>query len=367
MSGNKKSGKARMVIFLLGIIFSCTRPVLAPLDLNYPTRPMELPGDLAAHKWAQIEWWYYTGHLKSEDGKNYGFELTFFQHRTDLDQHPGMKLGSAMPLVYMAHLALVDEASGKYLHQLIGLPAGKNAGASEEEYQVVLGKWRASGDEQIHHISAAAEKLGVDLELKPLKPAALHSENGIVAKGEGLANYYMSYPRMELSGTIFFEARRIPVQGIGWFDHEYGYMGLRTGLGWDWFSIQLDDNTEYMIYTIRRPDGAVEPLSRACRIDRDGKEECLLISEARINQVGLWLSPHTNSAYPSGWQILIPAWGVDLIVIPTVSDQEFQFMGLGYWEGSCKVLGKPANGLAYVELVGYSKSKTMEIIDPNKK
>ena len=305
--------------------------------------------------------------MQRADGKSYGFELSFFQHRTDLDRYQGMRMDRAVPLVYMAHLALVDEGSGKYLRQGVALPAGKGAYASEDKYQVVLGKWSAGGDERVQHISAASQKFGVDLELKPVKPAALHGQNGIVPKGEGLANYYMSYPRMEIKGTIVLAGAKIPVQGIGWFDHEYGYMGVTPDVGWDWFSIQLDDNTEYMIYIIRRPDGKMEPLSRACRIDPTGKEDCLPISEVKVIPLGLWLSPHTNAAYPSGWRILVPAWQVDLVVAPKVADQEFVFMDLGYWEGSCKVLGKPANGLAYVELVGYSKSKMMGIIDPNKK
>ncbi len=349
----------RKIGMILGAILvlsaGCARQKLPPLDLSYPTKLMELPRDLAAHPWAFLEWWYYTGHLKAEDGKNYGFELTIFKVRTDLAKDNEKWISRVVPVGYMANLALVDETSGEYLHQTIVLPAGKNAEASGEEYQIVLGKWRASGDEQVHHISADTKKFGVDLELKPIKPAALHSKTGIVPKGEGVANYYMSYPRMKINGTIFFNGEKIPVQGMGWFDREYGFMGQRMGFGWDWFSIQLQDNTEYMIYTIRRSDGTVEPLSRACRIDQAGKEECLPLGETTINALGLWSSPGTKAVYPSGWQIIIPAWGVDLVVAPTVADQEFDFMGGGYWEGSCKVLGKPANGLAYVELVGYRK------------
>ena len=33
----------------------------------------------AAHPDYRTEWWYYTGHLRTESGKRYGFEVTFFR------------------------------------------------------------------------------------------------------------------------------------------------------------------------------------------------------------------------------------------------------------------------------------------------
>ncbi|MCB1025859.1 MAG: hypothetical protein KDB79_15800, partial [Acidobacteria bacterium] len=48
--------------------------------------PVELPRDLFAHKNAQTEWWYYTGHAETQEGSRFGFELVFFKRRTDLDK-----------------------------------------------------------------------------------------------------------------------------------------------------------------------------------------------------------------------------------------------------------------------------------------
>jgi predicted secreted hydrolase len=47
---------------------------------------VELPRDLYAHAEAQTEWWYYTGHMRTESGRRFGFELVFFKRRTDLDR-----------------------------------------------------------------------------------------------------------------------------------------------------------------------------------------------------------------------------------------------------------------------------------------
>ena len=37
------------------------------------------PRDHAAHFGYQTEWWYYTGHVVAQDGRRFGYELTFFR------------------------------------------------------------------------------------------------------------------------------------------------------------------------------------------------------------------------------------------------------------------------------------------------
>ena len=106
--------------------------------------------------------------------------------------------------------------------------------------------------------------------------------------------------------------------------------------------------------------------SKACKIDQAGDEACIPFSEFRVDSLGLWQSPETRATYPAGWHMVIDQFGLDVVIVPEVSDQEFRFMDLAYWEGSCKVLGKPANGLSYTELVGYAKSELMNIASGNK-
>jgi predicted secreted hydrolase len=336
------------------------------MDFSYPQKPMQLPRDLAAHEWAQTEWWYYTGHLKSADGKKYGFELTFFRRRMDNDSFHGMKFGEVVQNAYMSHFSVTEESTGKFIRQGLASPEGPMASALSDQYQVRIGPWQASGDDRVHRIKAAHPEMAIDLELQPLKPAVLHGNNGIVAKGNNMANYYMSYTRLQVSGKLVFEGREMEVTGLGWFDHEYGFMGATPDTGWDWYSIQLDDNTEYMIYAIRRPDKTIEPLSKACKIDQQSKEQCVPVAQAKITPVSSWKSPLTRASYPSGWQIAVPELGLEVKVSPDAPDQEFLFLDIAYWEGSCSVEGRPANGMAYVELVGYSRSEIMNMTNPEK-
>jgi predicted secreted hydrolase len=42
-------------------------------------------------------------------------------------------------------------------------------------------------------------------------------------------------------------------------DHQWGNFVSLAGAGWDWYSMQLSNNTEYMLYVIR--DSQHRPLS----------------------------------------------------------------------------------------------------------
>ena len=42
-------------------------------------RVFSFPVDHGAHQNFQTEWWYFTGNLKSEQGDDFGYQLTFFR------------------------------------------------------------------------------------------------------------------------------------------------------------------------------------------------------------------------------------------------------------------------------------------------
>jgi predicted secreted hydrolase len=55
-------------------------------------------------------------------------------------------------------------------------------------------------------------------------------------------------------------------------DHEFGSAALReTQQGWDWYSIQLDNDSELMLYVIRRVDGSPDITSSGSLIGSDGE------------------------------------------------------------------------------------------------
>jgi predicted secreted hydrolase len=143
-------------------------------------------------------------------------------------------------------------------------------------------------------------------------------------------------------------------------DHEFGSDELqRDQVGWDWFSIQLDDRREIMSYRLRMKDGSVVAESSGSLVDRRGGVRYLGRDAVAVDATGAWTSPHTRGVYPSGWRVRVASAGVDVRLVPTVLDQELVGTsgGISYWEGAVEVRDAASGrrvGVGYVELTGYA-------------
>jgi predicted secreted hydrolase len=224
---------------------------------------------------------------------------------------------------------------------------------------------------QQHILKGGDRKFGIELMLTPEKNPVIHGQNGISqkAEGEGYASHYYSIPRLKTEGKIFLQNKELPVQGISWMDHEFGSSQLREyQVGWDWFSIQLDNRVELMFYQIRHKDGKIDPYSSGTIIFPDGTYQHLPKKEFQIEVLDRWKSSKTGAVYPSKWRVKIPGRKIELTFSPTVKDQELitkESTRVTYWEGSVNVEGKyqnnPATGMGYVEMTGYAKIFSKEI------
>jgi predicted secreted hydrolase len=123
-----------------------------------------------------------------------------------------------------------------------------------------------------------------------------------------------------------------------------------------------------MLYQIRHKDGKIDPYSSGTIILPDGKYQHLLRDEFQIEVLDHWKSSKSGAVYPSKWRVKVPGHRIDLIISPTVKDQELitkESTRVTYWEGSVKVDGKyrdePIKGVGYVELTGYAESLSGKI------
>src|SRR5689334_19281030 len=72
----------------------------------------EFPRDHASHPDFKIEWWYYTGNVKTNDGRRFGYQVTFF--RVGIDYAPVNPSKWAVRDLYMTHLAVSDPKGQRY-------------------------------------------------------------------------------------------------------------------------------------------------------------------------------------------------------------------------------------------------------------
>jgi predicted secreted hydrolase len=333
-------------------------------QLALPGRKLAFPVDHYSHPDFKIEWWYYTGHLESESGKRYGYQVTFFRFGLRDRQDEIKDKPPLFTELYMAHFAVSDIDRKKFLfRERINRGYQEKAGAATDRYLVWNEDWKVEGDLKTHLIHVNDRGTRLSLRLSSLKLPVLHGDNGLSQKGEGegRASYYYSLTRMKTEGEITINGETEKVRGLSWMDHEFGSNQLREDqVGWDWFSLQLDDQTEIMLYLIRRKDGSPDPYSSGTLVRADGTTKHLRLEDFQIEILERWKSPKSGGNYPMKWKLTIPAEGVELQIIPEFTDQELitnKSTRVTYWEGAVQIRGtaqrKPMIGAGYVEMTGY--------------
>lgn len=327
-------------------------------------RAFSFPADHGPHPDYRIEWWYFTGNLETQEGRRFGYELTFF--RTALaPEAAGRESRWGTRQVYSAHFALSDIAGGRFhAFQRFSREAVGLAGAQAQPFRVWLEDWsaRSEGQEALPiRLRASEGDIAMELVLDSSKPPVLHGEGGLSRKGgaPGNASYYYSLTRMPTSGTVRVAGQTFAVGGLSWMDREWSTSTLEEGqVGWDWFSLQLEDGREVMFYRLRRQDGTADPHSSGTLVMADGRTRHLALADVRLDVLGYWQSPLDGTRYPSRWRLSIPGEGLELEIVPYMPNQELD-LAVRYWEGAVQASGTadglPITGQGYVELTGYAK------------
>jgi predicted secreted hydrolase len=332
-----------------------------------PDYSLSFPRDHAAHPEHRIEWWYYTGNLLATNGRRFGYQLTFF--RFGVDRQPVNPSRWAVRDLYMAHFAVTDvEQAAHHVAERLNRAGIGWAGASTETLHVWNEEWSVTldaGDRRVHRLAAATDegRLALDLRLDPAGPPVLHGVNGFSQKGGevGNASHYYSLTRLRTTGRLVVDGEEVEVAGLSWMDHEFGTSFLEPAqAGWDWFSIQLDDGTDLMVYVMRRIDGARDPRSSGTLVLPGGVSR-LSVDDYRLTPGRRWTSPASGADYPVTWRIEVPPHGLDLEVTAAIDAQELetgQSTGVTYWEGAIDVRGTragvPVTGSGYLEMTGYA-------------
>lgn len=341
-------------------------PVTGPCHLQFP-------GDHAAHPGYRTEWWYYTGNLSSHTGAKFGFQLTFFRSRLSPPgsdkKWPGMPSPWRTQQLFLAHAAVADIAGSDFHHaEKIARGIPELAGVLEDDHGVTvfLHNWSARIEQDQHLLAAGSDPFSFRFTLKPQKPPVAHGDAGYSRKGQSVesASCYYSLTRLIASGELLLNGRRFEVTGLAWMDHEFSSAPLESDLvGWDWFSLQMNDETDLMIYLPRQQNGAYSPASSGTLVKADGKTLHLTREMFSVEVLDQWKSPASGASYPAKWRLKVPHLEIDLTIQSNLGNQEMrtpESTRVTYWEGSVSAHGSregsPLAGVGYVELTGYDKA-----------
>jgi predicted secreted hydrolase len=327
-------------------------PVRYPQIL--PTTALQFPRDHGAHPEHRIEWWYVTGWFEAQP-KPLGFQITFFRIRPGVAEHLDSPL-AARQLVF-AHAAVSDAARGSLLKAETAARLGIGAQLSTDDLLVQLNQWNMQrlADDRIL-MRASAPQFSFDLTAQPTQPFILQGVNGFSQKGPDarLASHYISWPQLQISGSLTLDDRRRAVTGRAWFDHEWSSEVLGdAGVGWDWIGINLLDGGALMAFRIRNAQG--KPVyAHAAHRDAQGKVTQYSPDQVQWIPMRNWKSPASGALYPVELEIRIGDHNLRLM--PLMDNQELITRRTGqvtYWEGLVDITGS-LPGRGYLELTGYA-------------
>jgi len=360
---------SKLAVFLLIAI-----QAVSPWTQATPGYVFSFPRDHASHPDKKIEWWYYTGNVKTADGRRFGYQVTFF--RVGIDYAPANPSKWAVRDLYMTHLAVSDATGQRYRFAEKMSRGGPGlAGAESNRYYTWNDDWTAGIRDQgsgirEHVLHAKSPQAGIDFVLGEGKAPVIHGINGINQKGAqpGNASHYYSLTRMPTKGTIAVDGETFEVAGETWMDHEFSTSFLEPEQrGWDWLSIQLSDRREIMLYVMRRADGAHDPRSSGTLVDASGKSIHLTDKDFTLTPGRATFTSKNGAVYPIEWEVTIPSHHITLHITTPLKDQELslvQSTGIAYWEGMIDVAGQAIGpsgqqairGSGYLEMTGYHGS-----------
>ncbi|MDR3558087.1 MAG: lipocalin family protein [Candidatus Pacebacteria bacterium] len=317
--------------------------------------PIRFPADESAHD-TVVEWWYWNGHLKDAQGKEYAFMDCLF--KVDI-QKVKIPFLSKIPfkMSYFSHSLVTDIGGKSFSHRASPIsivsddsflkpslyisyvnPAFKNSFTD-----CIIEK---TGDSAYH-----LKNEDIDLRLSSSKAPLLEGGDGFIDL-QSTSTYYYSLTSLVTEGRIKVGGEWVEVTGKSWMDHQWADSSYSKDR-WNWFSVQLDGDTEMVCCAY--DNGSVKTYFAGVS-HPDGRQDHY--SEVEIVPMEKsWTSPKSKATYPLSWKIKIPAARIELDMSARNEDQEVLFGSINYWEGPLAVTGtldgKEVAGAGFAELVGY--------------
>ena len=278
------------------------------------------------HQGVGSEWWYFNAHMIDERGRRYTVMITFLNTNfvygiiSDIDSEQAFKINNAVPI----SIDPVDRT----------LTAG------------IFSFKQPDPRYFCYRFDTEVPGSALSLELCANKEPLRVGGKGQIPMGQNGKSYYFSLTNMTVQGTGTFGNHPIRLKGKGWLDRQWGNWSVEDFDKWRWFSIQLNDNTEIMIFNFMLKGRPVSPLCDIVPPEGEREHNLRYIIETTDN----WISPRTNVSWSAAWEIKFPTKNMVLRITPDFADQEVTD---ALWEGGCRVEGevdgKPVYGRAFYE------------------
>ncbi len=328
-----------------------------------PNYQMLFPNDHFEHTEFDIEWWYLTANLVSEQNEIYGLQWTLFRFRNPSTEETNSEWGSDQ--LYMAHASIhsIDEHffSEKYARRKLG-----NAGNNADPFTLFIDNWEWKNNIGTNNllpasltfdaVSESGKKIRASLNLSNNGPLVKHGEDGFSVKSPNgkHASHYYSAPFIHMTGLFEIQDKTsedvssFRVLGDAWYDHEWTSQLLDNDtLGWDWMSLHLDNGDKLMAFRMRLDNQ--NDFVTGSYISKDGALTTL--SPNDISLLPITFTRVNGKDMPLAWQLSIESKNMDLSIESVKTDQ-WNHASIPYYEGMVSISGTQG-GKGFLELTGY--------------
>jgi len=336
--------RQRSVFIALLMVLVLLLPPMLGCSEKAPYGPAQVkfPEDEGSHPESGMEWWYLNATVSDNAGHRYTAMLAYFR--------PSLKIISVADLdakvFYHEVPTIWDQVAAKPNYAEGGLDLRWN------DYD----RWYRTDENSYHYsLKAKGNTIGFSFDLVQEKDPLMVGGDGQIEWTEG-STYYYSLTRLKTDGQIEIQGKTIEVEGIGWMDHQW--MGAIAEKGWQWFSIQLEDDFDIICWNIVNLDGTAESSDLTMML-ADGS--IYHTTDIELEATDSWVSPDTGETYGMTWRLRESKHDLDLEIKARFPQQEiilFKEMPLytwQFWEGGTTVSGQidgsPVSGIGYAELV----------------
>lgn len=360
---------------------------------DWPNDDEEISLDIhdLPHRSSNIEWWYCHGHLTDCNSQPYAIFASFFRtfddHRSTFEQYHylhalvwgiiDIKNQIYYSSSYLDRTSIDRSLNGtelsqdldKHLYTAYREVLNRNNiplpdRLFSKECYVDLKKLYLNYDDNLffkdksgnYHLSCydSHQNLSLKLKMRPVKQPCRQAHHGIanhLSSNESM--FYYSISRLECHGQLVIGNQSIDVQGLSWYDHEFGGL-IKYSInskeisyesqekGWYWFGIQLDNHYEIIFSNVidSLTHKSIEKSTVILGPDNERFEyyERDLIDIEPLNQ---WFSVRTGCMYATKWKIQIPTIQCELYLEAAMDEQEFiTFIARpSFYEGRLNVSG----------------------------
>jgi len=193
-----------------------------------------------------FEWWYFDAHFDN----GYSMVAVF---------QTGQQFG--IPKSGMAVMLSIYTPDDRKHWQRVIYPR-ENCSVSSEICNVRAGENWTRSDNGVYKLHIAENDLGCDLEFHTLVPGFKPGADRVYFGGpQRYFGWLCVQPRATVKGTLTINGEAMPVQGIGYHDHNFGNVLMRKIIShWYWGRLYAPQYTIVYGYTFTTPRYGGHPL-----------------------------------------------------------------------------------------------------------